>query len=87
MPDVGDEGEDGIAVCRRIVVGQDDAHLVQITENGLSGRLGVLHPDDGSDTVPDLILGGESHDVLFADDIGDGRLTGIGGGFFALAAK
>ena len=87
VPNVSTEGEDGVAVGRRIVVGQDDAHFVQVAENGLARGCGAFNTDDGFDTIPDFVLRRKPHGVLFPDDIGNGRLARVGSSCLAFGAQ
>lgn len=86
MPDVGEERKHGIAVGRRVVVGQYYAHLVQVAEDGLARRLGVLNADYRLAAVPYLELCRQAHGVLAADDVRQRRLERVGAVGLTLAA-
>ena len=69
MPHICPEREDGIAVGRGVVVGEHDAHLMQVTENWFSWNRGVLYPYDRFAPIPNLIFDGKSHYILASNDI------------------
>ena len=87
MPDIRPKGENGVTVGRRIVVGENNTHFMEITELWLSRNGFTDNPHDGFATVPYLILRWQSHRVFPTDDIRKRRLTWIRTGNLTLATE
>ena len=87
MPNIGAEDELGVAVGRRVVVGQHHAHLVQVAENGLAGSQCFLNAYNRLAPLPDFVLSRQTDGILAADDIGKRRFEWVRTVGLALAAN